>query len=274
MRHLFFLIYIITQVNLFGQVTHDQVSNPDIKIRGKYDSYTAINEKTYHVGDLLTLKYAASGRSSYASIFGTGLTMTFKPESPNEVIEILEFKALHNSIGSGMYAIFKDSRNKKLQIAIDTALELKEIADYDKGVTVEKIYDEMEETTSFHTSRLTIAYQSSPYIDFSIAKVHSGKYYLKAYYKSRYRLEGCFRQDDIIKIKTDLHGIIELTNVLKTECGDSGSLAYEIPENILIKLTDSKWDLMRLYNSDHYIEFKPDGNEDYFSQLANAIIKY
>lgn len=274
MRQLLFLIIITTSINIFGQVTYEQVSDPDEKIRGKFDSYTASNGKTYQKGDLLKLKYAAANKVYYSTIYTTGLGMTFKTESPNEVMEITEFKALHNFGGSGMYAMVKSSNNKKYQIAIDTALDLKEIEGYDKSIIVETRYDEMEETTSYHTSRLTIAYESRPYIDFSMAKLNSGKYYLMAYYNSRYRLEGCFRQDDAIKIKTDIHGVIELSNILKTECGDSGSLAYEIPENILSKLTESKWELMRVYNSEHYLEYKPDGNGDYFSQLSKAIIKY
>ncbi|MDO6473607.1 hypothetical protein [Maribacter sp. 1_MG-2023] len=274
MRQLLFLIFITINLNLTGQVTYEQVSDPNQKIRGRYDSYKASNGITYHVGDLLTLKYAAIKNGMYSTIFSTGLVMSYKTESPNEVLEIEDFKAIHTFGVSAMYAIVKGADKKKYQMVIDSALELKEIAEYNKGITVETKYDEMEETTSFHTSNLTIAYNNSPYIDISIAKLHTGKYYLRVYYKSRYNLDGCFREDDVIKIKTDEHGIIELANVLNTECGDSGSLAYEIPENILLKLSESKWELMRLYNSDSYLEYKPDGNEDYFSELSNAIIKY
>ena len=68
----------------------------------------------------------------YASIYSTGLVLISKIESPNEVLEIEGFKALHNFGGSAMYALVKDSNKKKWQIAIDSALELKEIADYNK----------------------------------------------------------------------------------------------------------------------------------------------
>tara|TARA_R110000737_G_C14482921_1_gene468851 strand:+ start:84 stop:905 length:822 start_codon:yes stop_codon:yes gene_type:complete len=270
----FLLLMVFTiSVHLTAQATYEQVSDPEQKIRGKYDSYTARNGKTYQVGDLLTLKYAAA-KGMYASIYSTGLVLISKIESPNEVLEIEGFKALHNFGGSAMYALVKDSNKKKWQIAIDSALELKEIADYNKGVTVESKYDEMEETTSFSTSTLTIADGIMPYLDFSITKVSTGKYYLRAFYKSKYNLSGCFRKDDNIKIKTDKHGIIELINVLNTECGDSGVVAYEVPENLLVQLSESNWELMRLYNSEPYLEYKPDGNSDYFAKLAIAILEY
>lgn len=268
----FLLFLILVPISLNAQVTYDEVKDPDTKIRGKYESYTAYDGNTYKVGDLFVLQFAEAG--TYISVFNPGMLMTMKTESPNEVIRIEKFKAQH-IMGNGlMYAMVVGNKNKKYQVAIDMALQMKEVRPYNKGVKVESIYDEMDETTTFQTSSLTIADGIRPYLDVDIRKVSTGKYYLRMYYRSKYRLDGCFSKDDELKIKTNLHGVIELTNVMKTECGNSGVLAYEVPKNILEKLAESKWSLMRIYSSGPYIEYRPDGNEDYFEQLASAILEY
>lgn len=271
MNKLLALLFLLS-TTLSAQVTYEEVKDPENKIRGKYESYTAINGKTYQVGDLFVLQYATNGM--YLSIFSPGLMPTYAKESPNEVVKVEKFKGQH-IMGTGiMYAMVVGDNNKNYQIAIDAALETKEIKEYNQGVTVESVYDEMDETTTFQTSSLTIADGTMPYLDFDIKKMGNGKFYLRAYYRSSYRLAACFRQNDPIKIKTDTNGIIELTNVMNTECGNSGIVAYEVPKNILEKLANSKWTLMRLYNSEPFLEYRPDGNEDYFAQLANAILNY
>ncbi|OQD44034.1 hypothetical protein BUL40_00310 [Croceivirga radicis] len=269
-----FIILLFLAVNLTNaQTSYSEVSNPDKKIRGKFDSYTAYNDETYKVGDKFNLQIAANN-GVYLSVFRPGLMMSYSPENFGEIIEILKFKAQHTMGYGYMYAIAKGENENTYQIAFDEALRLKEIKKFSDNIQVKEIYDEMNETTTYETTSVTIAYKSQPYLDFDIRKLTGGKYYLRVLYRSRYDIDGCFRKNDKIQIKTDKYGIIELNNVLETVCGDTGVLAYEIPKNLLEKLSSSNWTLMRVHHSEMYLEYKPDGNDDYFAQISNAILKY